>query len=299
MRTSGNVQKAKLCLDGLSVGDAFGEQFFHPHARKLIAERRLPEGIWPWTDDTHMAISILEHLQEFGEINQDKLVQLFAQRLVEDRRAGYAPSTRHMLERIYQGEHWHNAATYRFKGGSFGNGAAMRCAPIGAFFAGDPERTAVQARLSAHVTHTHPEGIAGAIAIAVAAAIAAGQDPENKMSGTRLPQGAIFIKKVLQFVPHGEVAIRLKMAMRIMPDSFDQAVNQLGSGQLVTAQDTVPFCIWVASHNLKNYEQALWETVAGLGDRDTTCAMVGGIVALSAQNIPLEWIKRREPLPYL
>jgi ADP-ribosylglycohydrolase len=299
MRTNGNVQKVKLCLDGLSVGDAFGEQFFHPRARKLIAERRIPGGIWPWTDDTHMAISIIEHLQEFGEINQDKLAQLFAQRLVEDRRAGYAISTRKMLERIYRGEDWNKAATSRFKGGSFGNGAAMRCAPIGAFFFDDLEKSAVQARLSAQVTHTHPEGIAGAIAIAVAAAIAADQNSEAENTSSQLPHGKDFIEKVLEFVPQGEVVNGLIMAMRIPPDSLDQAVNQLGSGQLVTAQDTVPFCIWVASHNLMDYEYALWQTVAGLGDRDTTCAMVGGIVALSAQKIPVEWIKRREPLPTL
>ncbi|MFU8773073.1 MAG: ADP-ribosylglycohydrolase family protein, partial [Anaerolineales bacterium] len=165
MTTRGDVQKAKLSLDGLSVGDAFGEQFFHPRARSLIAERFLPTGMWPWTDDTHMAISIVEHLQEFGEIDQDKLAQLFAQRLVKDRRAGYAPSTWHMLERIYNGENWQEAAKSRFRGGSFGNGAAMRAAPIGGYFAGDLKTTADQARLSAQVTHPHPEGIAGAIAI--------------------------------------------------------------------------------------------------------------------------------------
>ncbi|HEX9595880.1 MAG TPA: ADP-ribosylglycohydrolase family protein, partial [Anaerolineales bacterium] len=61
--------------------------------------------------------------------------------------------------------------------------------------------------------------------------------------------------------------------------------------------DTVPFCLWSAAHNLDNYEEALWQTVAGLGDRDTTCAIVGGIVALSSGNVPLAWVRRREALP--
>jgi len=40
-------------------------------------------------------------------------------------------------------------------------------------------------------------------------------------------------------------------------------------------------------------------TVSGLGDRDTTCAMVGGIVALSAgaASIPDAWVAARELLP--
>jgi ADP-ribosylglycohydrolase len=36
-----------------------------------------------------------------------------------------------------------------------------------------------------------------------------------------------------------------------------------------------------------------------VGDRDTTCAIVGGIVAMSAgvESIPPSWIESREPLP--
>ncbi len=41
----------------------------------------------------------------------------------------------------------------------------------------------------------------------------------------------------------------------------------------------------------------MWTTVSGLGDRDTTCAIVGGIVALHDQAvIPEEWLQAREPL---
>jgi ADP-ribosylglycohydrolase len=63
--------------------------------------------------------------------------------------------------------------------------------------------------------------------------------------------------------------------------------------------DTVPFSLWCAARNLWNYELALWETVSGLGDRDTTCAIVGGIVAMSAglESIPELWLGNREPLP--
>ena len=73
----------------------------------------------------------------------------------------------------------------------------------------------------------------------------------------------------------------------------------LGSGDGATAQDTVPFVLWCAGECLDDYEEALWLTVSGLGDRDTTCAMVGGIVALSAGegSIPVGWRQAREPLP--
>jgi ADP-ribosylglycohydrolase len=59
------------------------------------------------------------------------------------------------------------------------------------------------------------------------------------------------------------------------------------------------YTLWCAAHHLGNFEEAMWTTVSGLGDRDTTCAIVGGIVACSvgAAGIPPEWIAAREPLP--
>src|SRR5580700_351423 len=43
---------------------------------------------------------------------------------------------------------------------------------LGAYFADDFEALLKQAHLSALITHSHPEGIAGAIAVALAAALA-------------------------------------------------------------------------------------------------------------------------------
>jgi ADP-ribosylglycohydrolase len=57
--------------------------------------------------------------------------------------------------------------------GSFGNGGAMRIAPLGAFFADDVERVVVEARRAREVTHAHPEAVARAVAVAVAAALEA------------------------------------------------------------------------------------------------------------------------------
>ncbi|WP_210408401.1 ADP-ribosylglycohydrolase family protein, partial [Allokutzneria sp. NRRL B-24872] len=78
------------------------------------------------------------------------------------------------LRRIREGEPWRTVAGEAFGGqGSRGNGAAMRVAPLGAHFADDPARAAMEAALSAEVTHPHPEGVAGAVAVALAAAHAA------------------------------------------------------------------------------------------------------------------------------
>jgi ADP-ribosylglycohydrolase len=47
---------------------------------------------------------------------------------------------------------------------------------------------------------------------------------------------------------------------------------------------------------VNDYETALWETVSALGDMDTTCVIVGGILAAGGAAIPAAWLARRGPL---
>ncbi|MBP1751235.1 MAG: ADP-ribosylglycohydrolase [Geobacteraceae bacterium] len=279
-----SLDDALLSLEGLSVGDAFGELFFF----QSPAERELPEGPWRWTDDTHMALSIVEILRTCGNINQDDLAKAFAERFMQQPWRGYAGGAKKLLTRIACGEDWRKAALELFGGGSYGNGGAMRAAPIGGFFSEDPTSAAREARLSAMITHAHPEGQAGAMAVAAAAAIA---------SGHKRPAGRDFLLEVMAFVPESLTRQRIEAALHIPAEDLSTAVRRLGTGTYVSAPDTVPFCLWSAAYHLDDFTGAMWWTVSGLGDRDTTCAIVGGIVALSSRRIPLEWIGRREPLP--
>nr|HEX4313649.1 ADP-ribosylglycohydrolase family protein [Kofleriaceae bacterium] len=66
---------------------------------------------------------------------------------------------------------WRREAQGLFGGrGSYGNGAAMRASPIGAYFRDDLERVRDEAVRSAEPTHAHADGVAGAVAVAVAVA---------------------------------------------------------------------------------------------------------------------------------
>jgi ADP-ribosylglycohydrolase len=281
------LENALLALEGLSVGDAFGECFFSA-PDEFLRNRDLPPPPWVWTDDTHMAVSIVETLQDHGRIQQDTLAGAFAKRFMAEPHRGYGKGAFALLGRIARGEDWRMAAPKLFGDGSYGNGAAMRAAPIGGFFGGDPCRAASEAQLSAAVTHAHPEGQAGAMAVAAAAALAAGR---GDLAGRKL------IQETLLYVPAGATRNRIAASLDIPAEEFDEAVRALGTGWEVSAQDTVPFCLWCAAHCRYDFEEAMWRTVAGMGDRDTTCAIVGGIVALSSRQVPAAWIARREPLP--
>ncbi|MBN1484612.1 MAG: ADP-ribosylglycohydrolase family protein [Chloroflexia bacterium] len=283
---SNALDRALLSLEGLSVGDAFGQRFFSV-SFSLIARRELPPPPWPWTDDTHMALSIVEVLRDHGRIQQDALARAFAVRFSQEPFRGYARGAASLLTRVSGGADWRQIAPSLFGEGSYGNGAAMRAAPIGGFFGGDPERAAREAQRSAVITHAHPEGQAGAMAVAAAAAIAARPEP---------PAGLQFLREAARFVPSSITREQVERSFEIAGDDLAAAVRQLGTGRRVSAQDTVPFCLWCAAHRLDDLAEALWWTAGGLGDCDTTCAIVGGIVALSAP-VPRAWVERREPLP--
>jgi ADP-ribosylglycohydrolase len=288
--------RARLSLDGLSVGDAFGERFFGRPSEVLqrISRRELPGQPWTYTDDTEMALSIVEMLEERGGIDQDLLAERFASRMQFHR--GYGQGAYTVLCGVKEGLDWRLLARIGFRGmGSFGNGAAMRVAPLGAFFADQPlDVICAQARLSAEVTHAHAEGIAGAIAVSVAAALAW---QRRGGSGTL---GREWIAAVRDAVPPGYTRDAVAEAIDVPPDAtIVEAAKALGNGSGVTAPDTVPLCLWVAAHAAHGFESAMWHTVNALGDRDTTCAIVGGILALTGgpDGIPTRWLQSREALP--
>jgi ADP-ribosylglycohydrolase len=241
-----------------------------------------------------MALSILEVLAEHNEIDQDALARSFAGRYDPGR--GYGQAMHGLLMAIRRNQSWRTEASALFHGdGSYGNGSAMRVAPLGAYFADDPEKIVEQATLSSIVTHTHKEGITGAIAIA----LAAGMAWRMKDSGLA-PDGFELLRHVHEHVPESHVRLGIQNAMELAADSsIQKVVSRLGNGSAVTAPDTVPFALWCAAQNLNDYQEALWTTVSGLGDRDTTCAIVGGIVAMyvGKEGIPPEWITRCERLP--
>ncbi|RYD62706.1 MAG: crystallin J1, partial [Verrucomicrobiaceae bacterium] len=247
-----------------------------------------------YTDDTEMSLSVLSMLLDRGDIDQDALVVNFAHGYSYDR--AYGPAMHRALMRIREGEHWRTVAYSLFGGqGSYGNGAAMRAAPIGAFFAGSDELVRLHAALAAEVTHAHPEGIAGSIAVAVAASVAC----ELRASGEPA-RHENFLQRVAESVPDSDVRSRLIKARDMSTvGSIQYPVSILGAGHEMSAQDTVPFALWCCGQALDDFEKAVRLGLLGGVDRDTICAIIGGVVVCytGTTAIPEEWLKRREPLP--
>jgi len=246
-----------------------------------------------------MAYSIVAELRDHRHIDQDRLAGALAGRCEPYR--GYGGGAVVILHEIRDGRPWQQAARAAFGGqGSCGNGAAMRVAPLGAYHPDNPVRAAEQAIRSAEVTHAHPEGIAGAIVVAVAAAHAAAA----RIQGVR-PVPEQFVDALSPFLIDGQVQRGIARAQRLLGRSVAEAAYELGNGAQVTAQDTVPFAVWAAVTFLHDYPAALTACVQAGGDVDTTGAIDGGIVSAytgigrrsGVRGIPPDWLDQREPLP--
>ena len=293
------LERVRLCLEGLSLGDAFGEKFFDPaHQALFLPKRQLPPKSWPYTDDTAMALGIVEVLAQCGRIDQELLAQVFARNYAAAPHRGYGATARTVLQQIGAGVPWRQAAQAAFGGqGSLGNGGAMRSAVVGAYFADDLTRAAAEAKLSAEVTHLHPEGIAGAVAVAVAAGWAW---QWRQYRGETDPVGLLHL--VVKLTPAGDTQQGIIHATDIPLEEWEfTAASALGNGSGVIAPDTVPFALWCAAAHLNNFVDAMWTAARVGGDRDTNCAIIGGIVALAVgrDGLPAEWLGYRESLPGL
>ncbi|MCE9560608.1 MAG: ADP-ribosylglycohydrolase family protein [Planctomycetes bacterium] len=310
--------RAALALDGLSVGDALGETCFRDENFEAILDdpRATARAPWSWTDDTAMALGIYDVLQDHGRIDQDALAKRFAKRFQAQPWRGYGAGAFRLLGQVAGGGDWRIASEMIFPGGSFGNGSAMRIAPLAGYFAEDDYAViAEQAKLSAEITHTHPEGIAGGIAAAVAGAYAWKHRDKRADDATKRGmfdvvlahtppsevRGGIVRSTSLAFDASAEPAVKLLdhgMQTRAFDTSMVPIVRLLGNGSRISCQDTVPFCVWAAARHLDDYQSAILNTIRVGGDIDTNCAIVGGIVALAVgrQGIPRDWLRDREEL---
>jgi ADP-ribosylglycohydrolase len=293
MEQKDRIRYAKRALDGIALGDCFGQTFFVSEeiARQRIKDREILNEPWSFTDDTVMAIGIYQILKKYDKIDQDELAKVFAENYRLDWHRGYGGTAHSILRSIGEGKDWRKAASEAFDGmGSMGNGGAMRAAPIGAYFADDMDKVLHYARASAEVTHAHIEGIIGAMAVAAASALLL-----NKKLGRYFGEGDVFLRDVADKLPESDTKYKILSGVPIKKESdIDFVVSVLGNGIMLTAQDTVPFCLWCAAYHYFSVEEALWMAVSALGDRDTICAIVGGMVSLYADELPQKWLQYME-----
>lgn len=146
---------------------------------------------------------------------------------------------------------------------SWGNGSAMRVSAVGWFF-DTLEETERVAKISAEITHNHPEGIKGAQATAAAIWMA-----RNDKSKAEIKE---YIETKYEY-------------------DLDRTWEYLNRryGWKSSCQETVPEAI-IAFLESSSFEDAIRKAVSMGGDSDTLACITGGIAEAFYGEIPEEMI---------
>ena len=146
---------------------------------------------------------------------------------------------------------------------SWGNGSAMRVSAVGWMF-DTLEETEKVAKISAEITHNHPEGIKGAQATAAAIWMA-----RNGKSKTEIKE---YIETKYEY-------------------DLDRTWEYLNQryGWKSSCQETVPEAI-IAFLESSSFEDAIRKAVSMGGDSDTLACITGGIAEAFYGEIPEEMI---------
>jgi poly(ADP-ribose) glycohydrolase ARH3 len=273
------VERFQGGLLGLMVGDALGAHFEgwppaaialrYPTPEHLL--EAIPPGPWRYTDDTQMALGIAEALVTEGKVVTESLCDAWLQDY--DPARGYG-ATQIVIEAMRQGEDFHSVAENLFPGGSFGNGAAMRVAPVGLFFHDDLDQVWEQARCSAVPTHVHPLAVEGAQLVALAVAYAARR--------ARMDRAELF-DELQTRCRTKEFRVKLELASRLAARS---ELHRLGNGVPALESAVTAIACWAFSPD--SYQDAIIDAIFLGGDTDTIAAMAGAISGahLGARAIP-------------
>lgn len=306
-------------LLGTFVGDALGMRVERFERRNILG--RTPTGrieemyarddleAGCYTDDTQMMIALAESLIENKGFSGEDMARRFVENFEYKRR--YGLGTKRAIENLKKGMPWQEAGRdifsedfYYFviaakskkaleelksqKKGSYGNGSAMRVAPVGLLYYNKPEELRKVAELSSLITHAHLLGKEAAVLQAYAVALAIKLDPEqgfdvfsflDKLKRFLFPEAKIFQEKL--------EAIR--KLLKEKPNE-DKVIEILGNDS--RSFQSVPTAIYSFLANKDSFKEAVIYVVNLGGDADTIGAMTGAIAGAfhGYEKIPEEWL---------
>lgn len=273
-------------LIGSAVGDALGAPLEGWSMEKVFSVysegKRWKMSYGRYTDDTEMMIGVAESLIKNKGFNGADMARTFVQNY--DAKRGYGPGSKGALKRIREGESWEEASGKLFGGeGSYGNGAAMRIAPVGLFYYDNTDALREVAHKSSHITHSHELGKEGAALQAFSIALAVRGQKE----------GMLFdLKEFVQNDVYKEKIRKIEILLN-KDASKKEIISELGNGE--EALNSVPTAIY-SFLRFDHFEDGVTYAVSLGGDTDTIGAMTGAISGTyyGEGTIPNEWVEKLE-----
>lgn len=281
---------------GSALGDAIGELAFrHQEAGRLESEVARAD-ILVYTDDTAMSIGLAESILHLGYLDPQVLGDTFRANYLREPWRGYAigPPTIFSLVKDRKMSYFEAAQSLFGGQGSFGNGAAMRIAPVGLTFHNRPDLYE-QVCISATVTHAHPIGIDGAAVLARAIAQAVSLSPQDPFPSEP------FCHRLIAYARTPEIRDKMQQVQSLVADQVSPPEAAWRLGQSVAVHESLPFALYAFLRHPQSYEACLFCAAMNGGDRDTLGAMAGAVSGayLGIDAIPQAWRAKLENHQYI
>ncbi len=284
------LDKFKGALVGTLVGDTLGRAFEGLSPESIRKNCVKISGAAEYSDDTEMMIATAESLCRITGFDGSDMANSFIENYHSYR--GYGKGTQQVLRLIRNGESWMDAGKKIFKGGSFGNGAAMRIAPVGCFYYDRPLELKKVALKSAQITHAHPLGCWGAVLQAYTVARVLKEDPKNDLNVKEI------VLDLISFIRSG--APEYKTALQKIDYLLDQDPGHEKVAKILgnTSQAlcSVPAAIYCFLSQWKSFRKAVESAVLLGGDADTIGAMTGAVAGAyhGVRAVPSKWWDKLE-----
>jgi poly(ADP-ribose) glycohydrolase ARH3 len=256
------------CIVGLILGDALCAPY-----EGGVLERGLwrfigktKNGKLRFTDDTQMSMDVAESLIQQNGIDQDHLAIMFSNGY--DWSRGYGPEAGRILKNIRNGKNWRTINKRKYPDGSFGNGAAMRVAPISLFYR-DKNSLFEKVKKVSEITHAHPLAVEGAWIIALSINMALDDTDEKEV-----------VSAVIASCESEKFKNKAIIASEWLASGAEYKSKEISKalGNGMTALDSCISALYIAlSYRNKQFDEMIRLVQLGGGDADTIGSMAGAI----------------------
>jgi len=236
------------------------------------------------SDDTQMTLATGFSLVRRGGVEGADCARSCAELFEQER--GYGRSAQQVLTALNSGHDYRKTGRLLFPQGSFGNGAAMRIAPVGLFY-GDLTVAELRPLVyeAVRATHVHDEAIDAALLVAV---LVGRFSRLRKDAGV---DGEALLHELAGYCLDPAMRSKLALAEALLSSSVDNrtAAEQIGCG--VRGSESVVLALFLVCRHLDDAVSAVVNAVACGGDTDTIAAMVGAVLGArhGDQVFPPQW----------
>jgi len=300
-----NKDKVRGLFLGTAIGDALGmpvegatyEKIKEKHGRIetyiSAAGHKWFDGqpLGSWTDDTQLTISVAESLIDAGGLDMDSQAAHHV-KAYKIHTSGWGGTTREAIKALSEGTHWSKSGLYlagedaglqKPKVRGFGNGVAMKAAPIGAYLASkafDWKSTSdILADFTA-MTHRTSMAVSSCLAHTFAAFRCMVSTPETFNTRTFVATvvnaselGKAYFKETLN---DDDITRRFKL-LDAVNDTWktEHIIREFGKGTYYV-YNSLPFTYAFFVKGPSNIEM-LYECASAGGDTDSNASMLGAL----------------------